>query len=427
MLDKIVLRTTRDGKVFDRWCDIDVDLKLNSVISTAKFSTFVDGIDDEHRKLFLQGACTECTVEILDELTEKYEPLLTGIIINTGLSIQKEPKKWEVYVMSKSGIIANVTLPPIISSMQFANTSLTKISKLICDYYGLELFVHDGAKQDSNRLYKEQLEIISNGKRYQKPTESEVEESEMEEATKEFKKLQAKEGEPCYSFLQRLAKERGITVAHDNRGRVMLYKILNVIEATSEVTEDDRHINMSMSPNWQQMHSHITVKCESPTDEDESTQTGNCEYTAESPFHKGMVLLKPYAKADGNGNFSESDFALYKQPTTVLAGSIEPSELKKYADSLICKEVRNFPLKLEWEGILLPDLRNGGLRQVRAGFFLFCESKTLNLKRTQMVIDEISFSKKAKEEFYRSEATCIHPCYYTGVIPKETIFGNGKG
>lgn len=418
MLDNIILRTTKDQKIFDKWMDIDVFLKLNSIASTARFTTY---IDESNKELFRQGACTECTIEVLNEQTGIYEVLLTGIIMHPQLSIQKTAQPSEINVMSKSGLLENVPLPKTMQSMQFKGISLTRIARIICDYYGLELYVHDGAKDDSNRLYSENIPIVNNGKKYQKPTEAENEEADMPEVTKDFKQLQAKEGEPAKQFLSRLAKERGITVAHDNRGRVMLYKILNVINATSQVTEDDRHVQMSMSPNWQAMHSEITVKCESPKDSEESTESADCEYTVKSPFFEGIKLLKPYAKADASGFFQESDYKVYPQPTTVLAGSIDPTELKKYGDSLICKECKNFPLKLEWEGILLPDTLNGGLRQVRAGYFLICESKTLNLKRTQMVVDEITFRKKAKEERFRAVATCILPAFYTGVIP-ETPF-----
>ena len=419
MQDNIILRTNADQKIYDWWVDIDVHLMLDTVASTATFSTF---ITDDNKHLFKPGACTECTVEVYNSSTESYETLITGIIMQTAFSIQKEPGVDSVVVVSKSYIIQNVPVPREFYSVQFKGMSLRSIAKKLCDYYGLELFVHDGAFFDASIKYKQDASLVNVGEKYKTPTAEEKEESDIPEVDRDFKKFQAKEGESVYSFLVRLAKERGITVAHDNLGRVMLYKILNVIEATSEVNEESSSvISMKCTPNWQNMSSSSTARCESSESEDETTENTPCEYTAESPFHRGIVM-KNVSKTSQSAILSTENTKLYKQPKIAVAGNIDPSELKEYADSLVCKEAKNFPVVLEWDGWFMPDIKNGGLRSVRAGFFLWVSMTSRFIARTQMVIEDMHFSKKSKDENYKVVATCVHPCVYTGKIPTETIF-----
>lgn len=418
MQDNIILRTTADQKIYDWWVDVDVHLMLDTVASNATFTTY---ITDENKHLFKPGACTECTIEVYNPSTEAYEVLLTGIIMQPAFSLQKEPGLDSAVVVSKSYIIQNVPVPREFYSVQFKGMSLRSIAKKLCDYYGLELYVHDGAYYDASIKYKQDASLVNAGAKYKTPTVEEKEESDIPEADKDFKKFQAKEGESVYSFLVRLSKERGITVAHDNRGRVMLYKILNVIVATSEVGEESRNvITMKFTPNWQNMHSSITVRCESSESEDETVENTPCEYTAESPFHRG-ITMRNVSKTSQSAILSTENTKLYKQPKIVVAGNIDPSELKEYADSLVCKEAKNMPVVLEWDGWLMPDIKNGGLRSVRAGFFLWVSMESRFIKRTQMVIEDMHFSKKSKNENYKVVARCVHPCVYTGKIPAETF------
>lgn len=415
MQDRIIVRTTKDQKIYDNWIDASVHLYLDTVASTATFTTY---IDDENKHLFKPGSCIECTVEMFNRVTERYEVLITGFILQGAFTVQKEPVPESLVIVSKSFVIKNVPVPIEFYSDQFKGMSLKSIAKKLCDYYGMELFVHDGAYFDATIKYKQDASIVQVGKKYKTPTEIEIQESDIPEADKDFKKFQAKEGESVKSFLSRLAKERGITVAHDNLGRVMLYKILNVIVATSEVSEESSNvIKMTFTPNWQNMHSSVTVRCESQESEDESTENTPCEYTSQSIFHQGIEMKNVSKSKPGTA----SGYKLYKQPAIELAGNIDPSELKDYADSLVCKEAKNLPVVLEWDGWLMLDIKNGGLRSVRAGFFLWVSMESRFIKRTQMVIDEMVFSKKSKDENYKVTATCVHPCVYTGKIPKETF------
>lgn len=361
----IVLKV--NGKSYDKWADIDINLKLNSVVSTFDLTAFSE---DDTKDLFNPFSYTECEVWIIDADKGINEKLITGFLVNPAVSIQKVPKMSRVTGMSKTGILVNTSMPLELYPLQRENISLAEICREISDFFNLKLTIHPGAQ---------------------------------DQAAKKYKEIKCTESETIYAFLARIAKERGITIAHDNEGALFIYRIINVTPATSRISEEDNEISMYMACNGQGMHTEITVIKDTDADSSdkegiEATENVSNDYTVRSPFLSYINVTR--------GNITKQ----VKLPKTVKMSNSNSESAESYAKFLMCNEARNFPLIIS-----KPDWDFEG-RIVRSGFYLIADAPTLDINNEKFVVEDMKFSKTAKTPEILT-FTCLLPCVYTGVLP----------
>lgn len=347
-------------KEYKHWESVDIQLRLNTVASEFRL---VGLMTQENRNIFKPFGYTECEVWIIDDDKGINEKLITGYLVNPGITTQKKPTLTTISGFSRPGILEKINFPPSMWPLQWNKTNLRTIAQKVADKFDLTLKIHPGAASACEEIFQDQIKC--------KPTEY------------------------IKAFLSRIGEKKGVTVAHDNLGNLFLYRILNTIEASSQLTQGDYHIAMSTSPNGQNMHSHITAyKENSLKDRSEGevkiNQVGS--YTAKSPFIKNMYL-----------------------PRTIMASNTEDGSLKEYADREIAKEARNMPVtasKIGWDF---------AGRIVRAGFYLDLEAPDLFIEKTKFLVESMSFTKGAKGQEQLS-FTCLLPCVYTGVPPSKTPY-----
>lgn len=349
-----------NGKEYKHWSSVTVDLMLDTVASTFLINGYRDSAPELYEPLKYQ----DIEVWIIDEALNINEKLITGTILNQGLSVQKQPGLESLAGYSKPGILETVTMPQSLYPLQYDNTSLKTIAKRICDKFNLTLKVHEGA---------------------------------IDKANEKFKEVKCRPTESLKSFLSRIGREKGITISHDNLGNLFLYRILNVIPATSKISSSDLTLQISTSPNSQQMHSEITVLREVEPDEDEIEgedfeQNLSMKHTAKSPFIKNIFL-----------------------PKTVEMKNGDLGTIQSFAESELAKEAINMPITVYKHGW---DFAG---RIVRAGFFIEIEAPEILVENTKFVVNRMTFSKTAKgvEEL---RLTCILPCVYTGVLPSKSPY-----
>lgn len=281
------------------------------------------------------------------------------------MSSQKKPRVATISGFSRPGILQGATMPQSLYPLQWTNTNLRTICQKVASAFNLTLKIHDGAAADAEIPYEE---------------------------------IKCGSTEDVKGFLSRIAKDRGITIAHDNLGRLFVYKIVNTIPATSRITEDDYHISMSTSPNGQGVHSECTAMSEddvTPAIEgDDAEVTGNNKVTVKSPFQKNIFF-----------------------PTATKMKEGETKSLTQLAEAKLAREARSFPIKGKKEGW---DFAG---RIVRAGFFLEVEAPSILVEDTKFVVESMTFSKKGKGPEMLS-FSCILPCVYTGKLPVKSPFKN---
>ena len=349
----IVLKV--NGREFKYFSNVNVDLAIDTIASSFNFSGFFNNEDEELRKIFKPLTYLACEIWFIDNDKNIREKLITGTIINVALSTQRQERLMGVSGYSKTGILEDVNMPLELYPLQFDGLGLDQIIKNITDYFGLQLKINENAKID---------------------------------AAKPFEKVKAEPSEKIKGFISKIARQRNMTVTHDNFGRLLLYKILDVSPPKIRINEDDIKVtSVSVTPNGQGIHSSITVIKQSSTgDQNEG------ESTVISPFVKNQ-----------------------KRPLVKMLSNGENEDTNKAAKAIASSEAKNFPITIELEGWTFQD------KIVRAGFYIELTAPSIFLSRTKLVLQRVSFKDDPKKGKTQT-LTAVLPCVYTGELPAKSPF-----
>lgn len=326
-----MIRLKLNGKWFEKFSTLNVNLKLNTVASTFNFTGF-----NEFFKILQYDPCQ---IYFNDEL------ILTGTILNPALKYNLKPQLIGISGYSKTGILEDVNYPLVMYPLQFDGLSLKQIAEKITSYFGLRLKVFENAQSEANLA---------------------------------FEKVSIDPSETIKSFLSKLCNQRGLILAHDNFGRLLLYKVEAKIRPKFDYTEKD-NINISFTPNAQGIHSEISVLRQAKKFDNNNQQT-----TVKSPFISGID--RPMVKTLNDGD-----------------------EIQETANKMICAEARNFGIRLDLEGF----------QNVRSGFYVTLEAPFLK-QRTKFILESVNF--KATPKSQTTQMDLVLPCVYTGIIPANTPF-----
>lgn len=342
-----------NNKKYSYFETVDVSLKLDSVASTFNLTGYFDTNDPEKRKLIKPLSYQDCEIWIIDNRFNINEKLITGTILNVGIQTSKNITSTTVSGYSKTGILEDVNIPISIYPIQYDNSNLIQITKKITDYFGLRLKVFDNAFSD---------------------------------ALKPFKKSSIEPSMTIKEYLTSLCKQRNITLAHDNEGRLLLYKIEAKISSKVSISENDINVmSISISPNAQGIHSECTVFRQATK---ESNNTG--ETTINSPF------------------------VSQNRPIVMVLTDGDINDTSKYANRILSSEAKNFPVT-----IVLQDWLIKG-KIVRSGFYIEVDAPSIFIQKTKMIVESVDFTQdKSKKTM---TITAVLPCVYTGILPSKSPF-----
>ncbi len=344
-----------NNRVLKDFASVGVSLSLNTVASTFSFDGFLNMSDPRMRALFKPYTYSDCQVWYNDPENEINERLITGTIISPGLQVQKQQQLSSLSGYSKTGIFEDVPIPPELFPLQTDGIGFDKITKRICDYFGVTLFIQNNAKAD---------------------------------AAKPITLTKSSPGEKVKDYLSKIAEARNITVAHDNRGRLLLYKVLNIDPPKVKIDESNQTLKISCSPNGQGVHSSITVIRQSSTDD---TNAGKA--TVISPFIP-LGIKRPLVR-------------------TMSVG--ENIDTRNMAEAIAAREARNFPITIQKEGWTIQN------QLIRAGFFIEVTAPSIFLDTTKLVVENITFNSDPVNG--RSMTIkAVLPCVYTGKLPSKSPF-----
>ena len=349
----IELRT--NGKKIINYSKVDITLSLDTVASKFSFDGLFDIENENTKDLYKPFTYKKADVWFIDSDFGINEKLITGVILNQALSLQKKPQLTNISGYSVTGILEDISVPTELYPLESQGLGLAEITRKFTKYLGLKLKVFDNA---------------------------------IQVASIPFDKAKARPGETIKSYLSNLCKVRNVTLAHDNLGRLLLYRVLAKIPPAAKINENDNNVSISIAPNGQGMHSHITIIRQLEFNDSNSGQ-----YTIRSPFVP-------------SGNI---------RPIVKLLTFGENDDVRAMAEAEACREAKNFPIVIEKQGWTI------GGRLVRAGFYLEVTAPSIFLERIKLVIQTINF-KEDKQNGRRMRITCVHPCVYTGVLPKKSPF-----
>lgn len=344
----IELRT--GGKSFQFFIEIDVDLRLDTIASTFSFL----GVDTNNSDLFKTLKYTEVEVWFVDNDLGINELLLTGQVINTSKVSQKKKTPVRLAGYSKPGKLEDVNIPIELYPLQRDNVSLAEIAKEICDRWSINLKIFDAALADANIA---------------------------------FEKVSADPEEKVKQYLSGLCNLRNLTLSHDNRGRLLIYKILNSIEANFRLDSAKDSLKVTLSENGQAIHSECTVIKQATVKDTNSAQA-----TAKSPFSSGQD--RPIVKKLPNG---------------------EQTDVERYANAVLAREAKNIVITIEHEGWTIQN------KLIRAGFYIELTDEKLEFENLKLIVQSQQL-KSDKKNGKTMTMTCVLPCVYTGVLPKTSPF-----
>jgi prophage tail gpP-like protein len=345
-----------DKKEFTHFSNVDVNLKLDSVASSFSFDGYFDIQDRILEKLFKPLSYLPCEVWAKDLDNGINEKLITGTILNQALSIQRNKQLTGVSGYSKTGVFEDCNIPISSYPLQFDGLGLDKIAKKLCDDFNIQLKIFDNARKD---------------------------------AAKPFELTKAQPTESIKQFLSNIAMNRNITVAHDNFGRLLLYKVEGKVPPKFKINENDIGvISVSINPNGQRVHSDITVIKQASTKNQNEGQT-----TITSPFVEPGV----------------------KRPKVQIFQHGAQTDTKLAATQMVCTEAKNFPITIELEGWTFQN------KIARAGFYIELTAPSIFLETTKLVLQNVQFSLNP-EKGKTMTLTAVLPCVYTGVLPKKSPF-----
>jgi prophage tail gpP-like protein len=341
------------GKKFKYFSSVNVSLSLDTIASTFSFNGYFNIDDNELKQLFKPFSYLPCEVWMKDEENEINERLITGTILNPALSIQRQKRLTGLSGYSKTGILEDVNTPIDIYPLQMDGLTLAEIAKKYTDYFGLSLVIRDNAK---------------------------------EQADKVFEKAKADPTQSVKDYLSKLCRDRNVTLSHDNLGRLLIYKTLNIDPPRIKINQSDKGvIQISSTPNGQSVHSDITVITQAATD----TQSENITKII-SPFAPGTN--RPRVAKLKNGEDTEA-----------------------HAKALASAEAKNFPITIELEGWTFQN------KIVRAGFYIEVTAPDIFIDTTKLVIERIVF-KSDPQTGKTQTITAVLPCIYTGELPAKSPF-----
>jgi prophage tail gpP-like protein len=247
-------------KKIDRYNEVTLSLRYDSVGSTFSFSFDYDPDDADHREMFRPGAYKEVTIRHEGEL------LLTGTLVSPTdftSSPTRQPIKISGY--SKPGILEDCQIPLSAYPLQGDNINLKNIAEKIIKPFGIKLVVDANAGSTVSKSYKN-----SHGG----------------------------DTQTCAAYLRELAGQRNIIITHDAQGNLVLTVANTTSKPVYDFVQARPVTNMKLSFDGQKMHSDIIVQRQA------DKRGGNAGHaTIKNPY---VDIFRPRVVRQSSGNDTDT-------------------------------------------------------------------------------------------------------------------------
>ena len=232
-----------NGKRIERFNDINVVLKFDSVASTFTFVYWFDPNDTEVADISALGGYARAEIFDGDNL------LITGTILSHSHADASEKTLSQVSGYSLPGVLEDCEIPVSAYPLQAQGKSLADLSRQLIKPFGLDLVVNPDVQGAVSTA------IVSTAA---EPTST------------------------VKAYLATLASHRNVILSHDNRGRLLLTRA-GAKQPPYANIEPGTYTSMSLSFNGQSMHSEITAIKQA------SAGGGNAgQFTVTNPYVTGF-------------------------------------------------------------------------------------------------------------------------------------------
>ena len=245
-----------NGKNFEFFNDLKINLKYASVGSTFSFKSYFDPENMQHRDLF--KPFTYSIVEILDDENKR---ILRGRMVNNGFTDASVKSLVSVSGYSLPGVLEDCKIPASLYPLQSDGKTLKEITETLINPFGLNLVIDGSVSDLANQVYE---------------------------------KTVAAQNQTVKSYLDELASQKNIVISHTDAGSLLLTKARATASPIAQFLGGIPEIKMTLSIDGRRMHNKITVQKQADIDNDNAG-----EETVNNPF---VGIFRPQTREQTSGD-----------------------------------------------------------------------------------------------------------------------------
>lgn len=213
-------RVSIDGRQYDFFNKVSLDLKYGYAASTFSFSALFDPDNATHRRIFRPLSYQDVVIT-----SELGETLLTGTILRHKFprSSKRELSTFSGY--SKSGVLGDCTIPKSVYPLEFTNLSFEELATRLIEPFGIDLFI-----QDFGVVAEQIIDSIT-----------------------------AQNTESVYGFLNNIISQRNLVLTNSPLGNLVLTRPNANSEPVASFRQSIPVTKINLDVNGQALHSQLTA------------------------------------------------------------------------------------------------------------------------------------------------------------------------
>lgn len=262
-----------NDKKLDKYTEVSVSLRYDSVGSTFSFVFYFDPNDADHKAMFKPGQFSNVTIE------HNGQRLITGTLLGTSFRDSAEPELIQVSGYSKTGVLEDCEIPLSAYPLQSDNINLKDITEKIIKPFGIKLIVDGSVSSKCGSNYKN-----SHGG----------------------------DTQSCKAYITELANQKHVIVTHDELGNLVFTEAKTGAKPIHDFSQGQPGISYKLNFDGQKMHSDIRVQRQA------GRSGGNAgKANIDNPYCK---VFRPRVARQSSGNDTSTDLAARNMLSEELKG-----------------------------------------------------------------------------------------------------------
>ena len=209
-----------NGRTYDFFNRLTINLQFNSSASTFQFSAFFDPDNRAHRNIFRPLSFP--SVAITSSLGER---LITGVVLKQGFARGPERRLSSVSGYSLTGVTSDCPWPIESYPLHYTNVTFEELARRALSFFNLGFVVENG----------------------------------QEVAGEIIPEITARPGIRVYQFLSEIVAQRNLILTHDARDNLVLTRPLVDQAPVATFRQDIPVTEISLDVNGQQFFDSVTI------------------------------------------------------------------------------------------------------------------------------------------------------------------------
>lgn len=248
-------RISIDGRQYDFFNKLSIDLKYGYAASTFSFSALFDPDNATHRRIFRPLSYQDVVIT-----SERGETLLTGTILRQKFTRTGKQELSTFSGYSKSGVLGDCVIPKSVYPLEFSNLSFEELAGRLIEPFGIDLVI-----QDFGVVAREIIDSIT-----------------------------AQNTDTVYGFLNNIVSQRNLVLTNTALGNLLLTRPNANAEPVATFRQSIPTTKITLDINGQALHSELTAIKQADVTNDNAT-----DETISNPI---VNAFRPTLKEQNVGN-----------------------------------------------------------------------------------------------------------------------------